>query len=133
MTQLIDKVAWIHVHDRKLLSTRSIGKDAYYIPGGKREGKETDTQTITREIKEELSVDLVEDSLEFFGTFTAQAHGKKEGVLVQIKCYTGNFTGELRPAAEIEEMVYLEYTDKLKSSPVDHFVFDLLKEQNLID
>jgi len=38
----IDKLAWIYIKDKKILSTRSQSKDTYYIPGGKREGEETD-------------------------------------------------------------------------------------------
>ena len=37
--KLIDKIAWLLIKDGKVLSTRSFGKDAYYFPGGKREGK----------------------------------------------------------------------------------------------
>ena len=39
----IDKIAWIRLEDGKILSTRSRGKDVYYIPGGKREPGETDS------------------------------------------------------------------------------------------
>lgn len=38
----IDKIAFIYLKNGKILSTLSKGKDAYYIPGGKREGSETD-------------------------------------------------------------------------------------------
>jgi len=37
----IDKIAWIRVEDGKILSTRSRGKDVYYLPGGKREPDES--------------------------------------------------------------------------------------------
>ena len=30
---LIDKLAWILIHNKTILSTRSYGKDKYYIPG----------------------------------------------------------------------------------------------------
>jgi 8-oxo-dGTP diphosphatase len=30
---MIDKIAWLHLHDGQLLSTRSRGKDRYYLPG----------------------------------------------------------------------------------------------------
>ena len=40
----IDKIALLYWKDGKILSTRSKGKDAYYFPGGKREGNETDVQ-----------------------------------------------------------------------------------------
>lgn len=52
----IDKIAWIRLESGKILSTRSHGKDVYYIPGGKREPGETDIQTLIREIHEELAV-----------------------------------------------------------------------------
>ncbi|HCI80446.1 MAG TPA: DNA mismatch repair protein MutT, partial [Ktedonobacter sp.] len=77
---MIDKLAWIHIVDRRILSTRSKGKDTYYIPGGKREQGETDEATLIREIREELSIDLLPGSITFFGTFQAQAHGQAEGV-----------------------------------------------------
>lgn len=55
----IDKVALIILENGKILSTKSKGKNKYYIPGGKRENHETDHQTLIREIKEELSVDIL--------------------------------------------------------------------------
>ena len=30
-SQPIDKLAWLHIHQRKLLGARSYGKSAYYI------------------------------------------------------------------------------------------------------
>ena len=34
---IIDKIAWIRLEDGAILSSRSRGKDVYYLPGGKRE------------------------------------------------------------------------------------------------
>ena len=56
--KLIDKLAWIEIKDKMILSTKTYGKDKYYIPGGKREKGETDEQALYREIKEELSIDI---------------------------------------------------------------------------
>ena len=131
--KVIDKLAWIHIVDRKVLITRSTGKDTYYIPGGKREEGETDEQALIREVKEELSVDLQSDQLEFVQVFEAQAHGKAEGVIVKMTCYSGPYTGELEADSEIEEVAWFAYADKAKSSPVDNLIFDWLKEQDLID
>src|SRR6476619_7622969 len=108
----IDKLAWVHIVDRKILSTRTRGRDTYYIPGGKREGQETDHQALIREIKEELSIDLVPDGLAFVGDFKAQAHGQAEGVLVRMTCYQGPYLGEIRPAAEIDEVAWFRHRDK---------------------
>ncbi|GAA4096620.1 NUDIX hydrolase [Nonomuraea soli] len=48
----IDKIAWIHLEHGKILSTRSRGRNAYYIPGGKRDPGESDLDTLVREIEE---------------------------------------------------------------------------------
>ena len=131
---LIDKLAWIYIKDRKILSTRSKGKDAWYIPGGKREEGESDLQALVREVKEEMDVELIEDSIKYFDTFKAQAHGKPEGVFVQMTCYTGDYRGELNPSAEIEEMSWLTSdTDPKLLSPVDLIIFAELKNKNLIE
>ena len=129
---MIDKIAWLHLHEGRLLSTRSRGKDRYYIPGGKREVGETDAQTLLREIREELTVALDPASLEHVGTFEAPAHGHPEGVLVRMTCYRATYTGELQPAAEIEEMVWLTYQHRPQVSAVDQLIFDWLREQALL-
>jgi 8-oxo-dGTP diphosphatase len=130
---LIDKLAWIHIVDRKILSTRSRGKDTYYIPGGKREAGESNEAALIREVYEELDIRLVPETIRYVGTFEAQAHGKSAGTTVRMTCYTGDYEGELKPSSEIEEMVWMVHTDWTRSSPVDKLIFDWLKERNLID
>ena len=129
---MIDKIAWLHLHNGQLLSTRSRGKDRYYIPGGKREAGETDQQTLLREIKEELTVELDPASLEHAGTFEAPAHGHPEGVLVRMTCYRGTYIGKLQPAAEIEEMVWLTFRNRPEVSAVDQLIFDWLREEGFL-
>ena len=130
--QIIDKVAFIHLVDGKILSTRSKGKDKYYIPGGKRENNETDIETLVREIKEELSVDIVECSAKLYGVFEAQAHGKAEGVIVKMTCYTADFIGELKADSEIAEVVWLTLADIDNVSPVDKLIFSDLHGKRLL-
>ncbi|EIA10036.1 NUDIX hydrolase [Flavobacterium frigoris] len=131
--EIIDKLAWIEIVNKKILSTRSFGKDKFYIPGGKRENFETDEQALCREIKEELSVNLISDTLEFIGVFQAQAHGHSAGTFVKMTCYSANYTGLLRADSEIEEMVWLNYSDKDKISEVDKLIFDFLKKKNVLE
>ncbi len=128
----IDKLAWIEIKDQRILTTRSTGKDKYYIPGGKREVGETDVQALTREIQEELSVTLTPETINFLGVFEAQAHGHPEGTTVRMTCYTADYTGTLAPAAEIEEMRWLTNADRDKISFVDVLIFNHLAEQNLL-
>ena len=132
-TTFIDKLALIYLEDRKILSTRSIGKDVWYITGGKREVGESDIQALTREVKEELSVDLLPESIKKYGVFEAQAHGKPEGTIVRMTCYTAEFSGEVQAASEIDEVKFLTYADKFSTSPVDHLIFDDLKSKGLLN
>jgi len=128
----IDKLAYIYIQDKKILSSRSIGKDVWYIPGGKRETGESDNEALSREVKEELSVNLILETVQKYGVFEAQAHGKPEGTMVRMTCYTAEFAGELQAASEIEEIRFLSYADKSNTSPVDHLIFDDLKDKGLI-
>ena len=128
----IDKIAWLHLRDGRILSTRSRGKDRYYLPGGKREAAETDAQTLLREIKEELTVDLDPASLQYAGTFEAPAHGHPAAVLVRMACYHAAYIGTLQPAAEIAEVVWLTYRHRDQVSAVDQLIFDWLKAGRIL-
>lgn len=130
--KLIDKVAYLYLKDGKILSTRSKGKDKYYIPGGKREGNETDIETLVREVKEELCVDIIESTAKFYGIFEAQAHGKAEGVIVKMTCYTADYAGELQADSEIAEIVWLTTADIESISPVDKLIFADLNAKGLL-
>ena len=129
---VIDKVAFLYLQDGMILSTRSKGKDKYYIPGGKREAGESDIETLVREVKEELSVDIIKSSAKLYGVFEAQAHGKAEGVIVKMTCYTAEFTGELKADSEIAEIVWLTTADIEAVSPVDKLIFADLKQKDLL-
>ena len=124
----IDKIAYIRTENGKILSTKSRGKTKYYIPGGKREGNETDEETLIREIREELNVSIISTTINYFGTFTAQADSHKVGVVVKMTCYSAEFEGILEPCSEIEEIKWLSYTDREQVSEVDKLIFDFLKE-----
>jgi len=132
--KIIDKLAYIKIVNRQILVTRSRGiKDTFYIPGGKREGTENDHQALIREVQEELTVMLKPETIEYIGTFEAQAHNKAEGIIVKMTCYTADYDGELTPASEIEEIGWFTSRDKHRTSPVDQKIFDRLKARDHID
>ena len=132
MSEPIDKIAWLHLQHGRILSTRSHGKDRYYLPGGKREPGETDPQTLLREIEEELTVALDPASIAYAGTFEAPAHGHPAGILVRMTCYYAHYTGTLQAAAEIAEVVWLSYRHRPQVSAVDQLIFDWLRGQGLL-
>jgi 8-oxo-dGTP diphosphatase len=128
MMKEIDKIALIIIENGKILSTKSIGKNKYYIPGGKRENNETDHQTLIREIKEELSVDILQKTVRYVGTFIAQSDGNAEGVNVKMTCYKADYIGVLKKNNEIGEIRWLNYNDLDIISEVDKIIFNFLKK-----
>ncbi len=132
MTILIDKIALIHLDNGRILSTRSRGKDVYYLPGGKREPGESDTDTLVREISEELAVAVRPGTAVHVGTFQAQADGHPEGTVVQMACYTAEYEGEPVASSEIAEVVWLTYADRDQVAPVDQLIFDDLHQRSLL-
>ncbi|MEV4626830.1 NUDIX domain-containing protein [Micromonospora sp. NPDC049523] len=125
---VIDKIAWIRIENSAILSTRSHGKDVYYLPGGKREPGETDLATLVREIDEELRVAIAPESVTPVGTFEAQAHGHSEGITVRMTCYAADYSGVLTASNEIAEVAWLGYADRHRVSAVDQIIFDRLHE-----
>jgi 8-oxo-dGTP diphosphatase len=126
---LIDTVAWVRVENGRILCARPRGKDIFYIPGGKREGAETDLQVLLREISEELTVALLPGTVRHVGTYQASAGpgGHPDGVVVRMSCYTADYSGTLTPSSEIAEFAWFGYPDRPRVPPVDQLLFDDLK------
>ena len=121
---MIDTVAWVQLEHGRILVARPRRKDVFYIPGGKREGGETDLQALCREITEELTVTLLPGTVQHAGTYEA---AQPDGVLVRMSCYTGGYAGTLTPSSEIAELAWFSYADRPRVPPVDQLLFDDLK------
>lgn len=130
---IIDKVALIHIRSKKILTTLSKGKTKYYIPGGKREIGEKDEQVLCREIKEELNVYILKESIKYFATFRAQSDGDAEGMIVKMTCYFADFKGKLEANSEVELFDWFTSEDLEKVSEVDKLIYSELKRRNMID
>ena len=129
----IDKLAWLHIEGMKLLGARSRGRQACYLPGGKRDAGESDHEALVREIREELSVDLLPPTIKYEGVFRAQADGKPEGTIVKVTCYAAQFSGQIKPDAEIEEVIWLNYQDRHRCSQAAMLIMDWLKSAGRIE
>jgi len=127
VSRLIDTVAWVRIEDGRILCARPRGKDIFYIPGGKREGAETDLQTLLREIDEELTVALRPETVTHVGTYEAATHDSTDpgdNVVVRMSCYTAEYSGTLAASSEIEEVAWFTYADRALVPPVDRLLFD---------
>ncbi|KRV50056.1 DNA mismatch repair protein MutT [Wenjunlia vitaminophila] len=124
---LIDTVAWVRIEGGRILCARPRGKDVFYVPGGKREGTESDLETLVREIEEELTVHLAPDTAVHLGTYEATGPGLPDGAVVRMSCYTAEYRGTLAPSSEIEETAWFSYADRPLVPPVDQLLFDDLR------
>ncbi len=132
MNYKIDKLAWLFINKNQILTVRSKGKDKFYIPGGKRETGEDDKSALIREIKEELSIDIQPETIEYMGTFFAQADEKPLGHIVKLTCYKSNFQGECKANQEIEEIRWINYQEKKICSSATQLVLEDLKNKHIL-
>ncbi|QVI19287.1 NUDIX domain-containing protein [Nocardia tengchongensis] len=126
--RLIDTVAWVRIEGGRILCARPSGKDDFYIPGGKREGAETDLQTLVREIREELTVEIAPETVAHVGTYEALI----PEAVVRMACYTADYTGTIAVSSEIEEIAWFSYADRPHVPPVDQLLFDDLHADGLL-
>lgn len=96
--------ALIRDDEGQVLVVRKQGTQRFMLPGGKREAHESDHQTLSRELREELGVRLAEASA--FGRFEAQA-ANEPGRRVVGHVHLARIEGAPEPAAEIAEMRWI--------------------------
>ncbi len=102
---MIDKVGGIILKDKKILVQRKKNKkEECIIPGGKREGQETDFETLKRELMEELSVELIE--AEFIGGYDDIACFSDKKIHVQ--AYLVKTKGKIICNNEIKEAIWID-------------------------
>jgi 8-oxo-dGTP diphosphatase len=76
-------------------------------PGGKPAEGETGLVALEREIVEELGCVLDRSSCHALGSFTAPAANER-GWTVQAELFSAKLSGEIRPAAEIVEAIWID-------------------------
>ncbi|MFC5186188.1 NUDIX hydrolase [Actinomadura harenae] len=128
----LDVVAWLHVADGRLLAVRSRGRDLLYLPGGKREPGEDDWTAITREVHEEIGLELDEASFQKLGVIRAAAHDQPRYSHVRMACFTSGHYGEITAAGEVDEFRFVGREDRALLAPASAAAFDLAAEHGLL-
>ena len=125
----IQKVGLAVEREGRLLVARKRGLDAYILPGGKPEGNETDIQTLSREIREELGCEV--EGAVLRGVFKDVAAGAAEAVVV-VRLYSANLVGEPSPCSEIEELAWVDVRHPdLKLAPsIENFILPFLRRRS---
>jgi 8-oxo-dGTP pyrophosphatase MutT (NUDIX family) len=131
---VIRTAALAHIRDRRLLQARSMGKDVFYMAGGKIDPGETPVVALHREVREELGVGIV--CFDELGVFQAQAYGHASGTELHMTCFTAVLDGEPQPTSEIAELRYFtlsEYAAMDHVAPGSMKVFRRLHELGSVD
>jgi 8-oxo-dGTP pyrophosphatase MutT (NUDIX family) len=129
---VLDVVAWVQVAEGRLLTVRSRGRDRLYLPGGKREPGEDDWTALSREVREELGVELVQESFRALGVVEAPSHDQPVESHVRMACFTARHQGTPRPAAEVEEYAYLPVAARGMLAPASQAALDLAVRRGLL-
>ena len=131
----IRKAGAVIIEDRKLLVSRSFGKDIFIAPGGKLETGETGIDACIRELSEEHGILVRPEDLEFVDTFYAPAAGNETSMLAMEIYRVNKYEGVIEPKSEVEEIRWItsEDIDLKIGSIILHDVIPVLKKDNLID
>lgn len=98
------KIGLAAIDHGQLLVVRKRGTPSFILPGGKPEAGEDDLGALAREIDEELGCSIKCPMFE--GSFSDTA-ADLPGLRVVVRLYSGQLVGTPRPAAEIEELAWL--------------------------
>jgi mutator protein MutT len=104
----IRKSAGVLIHDKKLLVTRSYGKDFFMAPGGKLDADETPEACLVRELNEELGIATNEKDFEDLGTYYATAGGHHDKQLEMHVFLVQTWVGDIAPKAEVAEVRWVD-------------------------
>jgi 8-oxo-dGTP pyrophosphatase MutT (NUDIX family) len=129
-------VGLLSVQQRKLLLAYSRNKQCFYLPGGKVDAGESETEALCREIAEELNVNMTEQELVYYTHITAPAFGEKEGVIMEQDCYWLHRDIIPAPAAEIGEVRFFsvaDYSMQEAQAPGVIAILNKLKREGFID
>lgn len=97
-----------------LLLVRKRGTRFFMLPGGKPEPCEGPETTVLRELEEELGIRLQQEQLGFLAVWVAPA-ANEDGRAVEAAVWRGSVVSNVRPASEIEEVVWI---DPLSPPPI---------------
>lgn len=138
MTQNSDiyKASGVIIIDRKVLVSRSFGKEYFVHPGGKIEPGETPKQAAIRELKEEFQINVKEGDLDPFDKNSAPAANSPQVTVHMDVFMVKKWHGNIVPDNEIEEIRWLSSdvpTDIKIGSIMQHETLPKLKAEGLID
>lgn len=104
----LQTVGLLIINNNKLLLAYSKNKKAWYLPGGKVDSGETPLQSLQREIKEELNINLDLSLIKYYCHIQAPAYGENRNVIMEQDCFRYKYDQKIIPTNEIEAVKYFD-------------------------
>jgi 8-oxo-dGTP pyrophosphatase MutT (NUDIX family) len=98
--------------DGRCLLVRKSGSTVFMQAGGKLEPGESALDALTRELNEELGIELDESSAEYLGVYRAEA-AHEENTIVSAAVFALETSAQVRPHGEIEELLWIDRLDSI--------------------
>ncbi len=126
---MIHCAALVHLdpHREKILLVRVRDNQLWYLPGGKIESHEAAPEALIRELFEELTIQLIPESIRHLTTIISQAYPQDD--LVELHCFTADWHGQIAAQAEISAVSYLPLQDLDKMAPAVIKLVDYLRNE----
>jgi 8-oxo-dGTP diphosphatase len=133
MAREILKIGLVVIDGDRLLLVKKRDLEFYILPGGKPKQGESDIETLSREIDEELGCGIASDQLWFLGTFSDEVAGMPDAK-VTIRLYAGALIGTPSPRSEIDSLVWwprTEYKEQTLAPSLRNSILPFLSDANL--
>ena len=99
------------IHVGKLLLAFSKRKQAFYLPCGKLDEGESPAMALLGEIKEELSIEIAPEELDFYYHIAAPAYGEDPPVTMEQDCFLYTLISTPVVNAEIETVRFFSFRE----------------------
>ncbi|WP_414043421.1 NUDIX hydrolase [Macrococcus sp. EM39E] len=118
----------VEIKDNKLLLVKVRDNEKYYLPGGKIETGESDIESLTREMEEELSVKLDASKLAYLDTIIGPAYPDTNHD-VELRCYTYEGLDTVEKSSEITDVQYMDMSDTTNIAPAVQVLIQKLQQK----
>ena len=126
------RIVGIIIRKGKLLMLKGKGYEELWTSGGKIESGENEEDCLRRELREEVGVEL--KNMVFFKEYSGVSYYNKNKTINQ-RVYLVSIEGKIKPAAEIEDCIWLTKKDlekqkyKLLPKTEKEIIPDLIREE----